>query len=38
MKITNIPKEILIKYKLYDIVNNNGSVYMQDPNGMYSLP
>ena len=38
MKINDIPEEIIIEYKLQDMVTNDGSIYIQANNGMYGLP
>jgi hypothetical protein len=37
VKIDNIPEEIIIKYKLYDIVEKDGSIYIM-ASGIYGLP
>ena len=33
-----IPKEIIVKYNLWDLVNEEGWVYIEIRKGMYSLP
>ena len=38
IRINYTPDEIINKYKLRDISDNNGSVYIQANRGMYSLP
>ena len=37
MKVTNFPQEIIDKYKLNDIVNDNGWVYMEIRKTLYGL-
>ena len=38
ISIKDIPNEIINEYKLRDIANNNGSVYIHCNCGMYGLP
>ena len=38
MKISDIPEEIIIEYKLRDLVTDDGSIYIQANKGMYGLP
>jgi hypothetical protein len=38
LKLSNIPKEILIKYKLHEIATSDGYVYCKIRKGMFSLP
>ena len=38
ISIKDIPENIINEYKLRDISDNNGSVYIQANHGMYSLP
>ena len=38
MKITDLPSEFVALYKLNDIANQNGTVYMRIQKGMYGLP
>ena len=38
MKITDIPEKIILKYKLRDIVESEGSIYIMAISGMYGLP
>ena len=34
----DIPKDIINKYKIRDIADKNGSVYIEANRGMYGLP
>jgi hypothetical protein len=38
IKIDNIPKEIIVEYKLRDKVTTDGHVYVEIQKGMYRLP
>jgi hypothetical protein len=38
MKISDIPEEIIVEYKLREMVTEDGSVYIQANKGMYGLP
>jgi hypothetical protein len=38
MKISDIPEEIIIEYKLRDLATDEGSIYIQANKGMYGLP
>ena len=38
IKLSNIPKEIIGEYKLWDKVTPNGFVYIMVTKGMYGLP
>ena len=38
MKISDIPEEIIIEYKLRELVTEDGSIYIQANKGMYGLP
>jgi hypothetical protein len=38
LKLSNIPEEILIKYKLREITTSDGYIYCKIRKGMYSLP
>ncbi len=38
LKLTDIPEEIIIEYKLHDIVTDEGFVYLKIWKGMYGLP
>jgi hypothetical protein len=38
IKLTDIPEEIIIEYKLHDIVTDDGYVYIEIQKGMYKLP
>ena len=38
IKISNIPEEIIIEYKLQDLITKDGSIYIQANKGMYGLP
>ena len=38
MKISDIPEEIIIEYKLRDLATDDGSIYIQANKGMYGLP
>jgi hypothetical protein len=33
-----IPEEIIVEYKLHDLANADGSVYIEANRGMYRLP
>ena len=38
MKISDIPEEIIVEYKLRELVTEDGSIYIQANRGMYGLP
>ena len=38
MKLSDIPDEIIIEYKLRELATNDGSIYIQANKGMYGLP
>ena len=38
MKMSDIPEEIIIEYKLRDIVSTDGAIYIMAIRGMYGLP
>jgi hypothetical protein len=38
MKISDIPEEIIIEYKLRDLATDDGLIYIQANKGMYGLP
>ncbi len=38
IKLIDIPEEIIVKYKLHDLANADGSVYIKANRGMYGLP
>ena len=38
LKLTDIPEEIIIKYKLREIATEDGYVYCEIQRGMYGLP
>jgi hypothetical protein len=38
IKLSDIPEEIIVKYKLHDLANSDGSVYIKANRGMYGLP
>ena len=38
LNIRDIPKEIILEYKLKDIVDTDGSIYLMATKGMYGLP
>ena len=38
IKLSDIPEEIIVKYKLHDLANADGSVYIEANRGMYGLP
>ena len=38
IKLRDIPEEIIIKYKLRDLVTPDGNVYIEATKGMYGLP
>ncbi len=37
-KLSDIPEEIIVKYKLHNIANADSSVYIKANRGMYGLP
>ena len=37
IKLIDIPEEIIVKYKLHDLANADGSVYIKANRGMYGL-
>ena len=38
IKLSDIPEEIIVEYKLHDLANADGSVYIEANRGMYGLP
>jgi hypothetical protein len=38
IKLSDIPEEIIVEYKLHDLANADGSVYIEATRGMYGLP
>ena len=38
IKISDIPEEIIVEYKLRELVTEDGSIYIQANRGMYGLP
>ncbi len=38
IKLSDIPEEIIVEYKLHDLANADGSVYIEANKGMYRLP
>jgi len=38
IKLSDIPEKIIVKYKLHDLANADGSVYIESNRGMYGLP
>ena len=38
IKLIDIPEEIIVKYKLHNLPNADGSVYIKANRGMYGLP
>ncbi len=38
IKLSDIPEEIIVKYKLHNLANADGSVYIKANRGMYGLP
>jgi hypothetical protein len=38
IKLSDIPEEIIVKYKLHDLANADGSVYIEANRCMYGLP
>ncbi len=38
IKLSDIPEEIIVKYKLHNLENADGSVYIEANRGMYGLP
>ena len=38
LKLTDIPEEIIVEYKLREISTSDGYVYIEIQKGMYGLP
>jgi hypothetical protein len=38
IKLSDIPEEIIVEYKLHNLKNADGSVYIEANRGMYGLP
>ena len=38
IKLSEIPEEIIVEYKLHDLANTDSSVYIEAYRGMYGLP